>query len=104
MLATVICGMLAAIIVALVVGAVVFDLVGHLGDGLRWSMILIAAGLLWGGVDRFHRAPVSFGDVLFLAGVAGVMIFAWAAKWRAALDALDGEKDGRCRFPPIIKS
>lgn len=95
MAVTVLCAVLALIIVSMIVAAVLFDLVGHLSPGLRVSMMVLAAGLVWGGIDRFRQAPVGIGDLMFLAGVAGVLAFAWAGQWRAALDRLDGRPDGR---------
>lgn len=90
-----ICGVVAASIVALVVGAVIFDLVGHLSTGLRASMAVLASGLVWGGVDRFHQAPVGLGDLLFLSGVLGVLVLAWWDRLAVHLDRLDGRADGR---------
>lgn len=95
MVVALICAVLALVIVAMIVAAVLFDLVGHLSPGLRWSMTILGGGLVWGGIDRFRQAPVGIGDLMFLAGVAGVLAFSWAGQWRAALDRLDGRQDGR---------
>lgn len=94
LVAAILCGLVAVSIAAMVIGAVMLDLVGHLADGLRRSMLMLAAGLIWGGIDRYRHAPVGFGDLLFLIGVAGVLYFAWAKQWAAALDRLDGRPDG----------
>lgn len=98
------CGALALFIVAAVVGLVFLDLAGHLDTPWRVSMLTLAAGLVWGGVDRFRQAPVGLGDLLFLIGLVGLLAAGFWRQFAAHIDAADGVVDGRWRFPPIFKS
>lgn len=104
MLIVILCATLATLIVAAVVGLVFLDLAGHLDTSWRVSMIILAAGLVWGGADRFRQAPVGLGDLLFLVGLAGLLAAGFWRQFAAHIDAADGVVDGRWRFPPIIKS
>lgn len=92
-------GVIAALIVALAVAAALFDLVGHLSRGVRVSVLVMAAGLVWGGIGRFLRLGVGPGDVLFLAGLLGLLVCLWWRPLSARIDSLDGRPDGRFRFP-----
>jgi len=89
------CGLVAALILIAVIGLVILDLAGHLDPARRMSMLVLAAGLLWAGPDRFRQLPPGFGDLLFLIGVARVLVTGFWGKLWARVDAADGRRDGK---------
>lgn len=90
------CLILAIAIVAVVVAVALLGCAGHLAPGTRLALCALAAGLVWAGPGRFQADPgPGLGDLLFLAGVAGVLACVYGRALLRRVDALDGHADGQ---------
>lgn len=92
----VICAVLGGSIILTVVAVAVLGWAGLVPTGQRAGLYILAAGLLWAGPGRFLSTPgPGLGDLLFLAGIATLLVSIYGRALLAHVEGLDGRRDGR---------